>query len=60
MIGVVAHPRDTTLKRRSPDHLAMIGAPVQLAVVQFERRPNGSGGGFRTPDPAVNSRLLCP
>ena len=25
MIGVVAHPRDTTPERRSPDHLAMTG-----------------------------------
>jgi len=31
-IAAVAYARDTTPKRRSPDHLAMIGAPVQLAV----------------------------
>ena len=58
MIGAVAHPRDTTPKRRSPDHLAMIGAPVQQRVVQFERRPNGSLSRTRTYDPAINSRLL--
>src|SRR5262249_55301577 len=39
-------------------HLAMTGAPVQLAVAIFEERPNGSGGRTRTADPVVNSHLL--
>ena len=38
----VAHARDTTLEKRSPDHLAMIGAPVQQLVAEFERRRYGS------------------
>jgi hypothetical protein len=58
-IGALAHPRDTTPERRSPDHLAMTGAPVEQRVAWFERRRYGSGGEARTPDPAVNSRLLC-
>jgi len=32
-IAHVAHARDTTLEKRDPDHLAMIGAPVQQRVV---------------------------
>jgi len=57
-IAALVHPRDTTPERRSPGHLAMTGAPVQLAVVLFEERPNGSGGRTRTADPVVNSHLL--
>ena len=58
MIGVVAHPRDTTPERRSPDHLSMTGAPVQQLVALFEERRYGSGGRTRTADPVVNSHLL--
>jgi hypothetical protein len=57
-IDALAHVRDTPLEKGSPDHLAMIGASVQLAVVLFEERPNGSSSRTRTWDPAVNSRLL--
>jgi hypothetical protein len=42
-IHALAHLRVTALEKGSPDHLAMIGASVQLAVVLFEERPNGSG-----------------
>ena len=41
-IARVAHARDTTLEKRNPDHLAMIGAPVQQLVAEFERRRSGS------------------
>jgi hypothetical protein len=41
-IDPLPHVRDTALEKGSPDHLAMIGASVQLAVVLFEERPNGS------------------
>jgi hypothetical protein len=37
-IAHVAHARDTTLEKRNPDHLAMIGALVQHLVAEFERR----------------------
>ncbi len=59
MIAALVHPRDTTPERRSPGHLAMTGAPVQLAVVLFEERPNGSPAWTRTTDPVINSHLLC-
>jgi hypothetical protein len=48
VIGALADPRDTTPEMRSPDHLAMTGAPVQRWVAWFEGRRYGSGGGFRT------------
>ena len=57
-IAHVAHARDTTPEKRSPDHLAMTGAPVQQRVVQFERRPNGSPTWTRTTDTRINSPLL--
>jgi hypothetical protein len=45
VLDLLAHPCDTTPERRSPGHLAMTGAPVQLAVVLLEERPNGSAVG---------------
>src|SRR5262249_7132523 len=53
-IGAVAHPCDTTPERRSPDHLAMTGAPVEQRVAWFERRRYGSPF-----DPPDERRILC-
>src|SRR5687768_15902106 len=57
-IDRLAHIRDATLEKRSPDHREAIGAAVQLTVAWFERRPYGSQGGTRTHDPRINSPLL--
>ena len=57
-IARVAHARDTTLEKRNPDHLAMIGAPVQQLVAEFERRRYGSDCRTRTYDHSINSAVL--
>src|SRR5262245_19432037 len=51
-----SHRRDAH-ERRSPDHLAMTGAPVQQWVALFEER-HGSESWTRTSDQSVNSRPL--
>jgi hypothetical protein len=62
MIDAVAHPLDTTPERRSPDHLAMTGAPVEQLVAWFERRPIGSANCacFTRPLVGAGSPLLSP
>src|SRR5713226_3154524 len=62
-IDAVAHARERPRKSK-PDHLAMLGAPIQLAVALLERRPYGGDAGtnhreafFASP---FSFRLGCP
>ncbi len=58
-IARVTHVRDTMREKRSPDHVAAIGAPVHQLVAALETRRNGSPAWTRTTDKRINSPLLC-